>query len=235
MAFRREEVSDLLVAVHRRCCICHRFCGAKIETDHIVPSAEGQDDPDDIDNAIAVCFECHAEIHSYNDQHPRGRKFMPEELRAHRVQWLAICKNSPEVLVAPFRTADVGPLQALIDELEFNLVICQDVRNYGALFMDEQFRRALQRGAISVLELNLKNAVLEAYKEMSRANQKLRAEMTQDAGSPDIGRVIDAAILAIKAAHPKVTKAHNLLLRFLSSEGDAPRASQVLGKHGKNS
>jgi hypothetical protein len=31
-----------------------------------------------------VCFECHPEIHSYNDKHPRGRKFLPEELQLHK-------------------------------------------------------------------------------------------------------------------------------------------------------
>ncbi len=48
--------------------ICHRYCGVKIELDHIKPRADGGED--DIDNAIAVCFECHAEIYLYNDRHP---------------------------------------------------------------------------------------------------------------------------------------------------------------------
>lgn len=73
MAFERDEVSDLLARCHRRCCVCHRFCGVKMETDHIIPTEDGGDDS--IENAIPVCFECHAEIHSYNDSHPRGRKF----------------------------------------------------------------------------------------------------------------------------------------------------------------
>lgn len=50
MAFSREEVSSLLVQCHRRCCICHRFCGVKMETDHIVPIDDGGDDK--IENAI---------------------------------------------------------------------------------------------------------------------------------------------------------------------------------------
>src|SRR2546427_7250793 len=109
-------VTDLLVHCHRRCCICHRFCGVKIETDHMDP-----DGGDGIENAIAVCFECHAEIHSYNVQHPRGRKFRPEELKLHKEQWLRICKDNPAALLHPSRAGDVGPLQALIDELEFNM------------------------------------------------------------------------------------------------------------------
>ncbi len=91
--FPKDKVVDLLVACHRRCCICHRYCGVKMETDHILPKAEGG--TSDIDNAIAVCFECHAEIHSYNPKHPRGRKFRTEELRKHKEQWLELCKTRP--------------------------------------------------------------------------------------------------------------------------------------------
>jgi 5-methylcytosine-specific restriction endonuclease McrA len=97
MGFQREEVSKLLAACHRRCCVCHRYCGVKMETDHIVPAGEGG--PDTMDNAIPVCFECHAEIHSYNDKHPRGRKFLADELRAHKEQWLKICETRPDVFV----------------------------------------------------------------------------------------------------------------------------------------
>jgi hypothetical protein len=107
MAFARDEVSQLLARCHRRCCICHRFCGVKIETDHMIP--EGDGGTDDIGNAIPVCFECHAEIHSYNDKHSRGRKFLPEELRAHKEQWLVTCSERPEILVAASRSHDVGP------------------------------------------------------------------------------------------------------------------------------
>jgi len=92
-SFDRKEVSALLVQCHRRCCICHRFCGVKIETDHIVPAADGGGN--DIENAIPVCLECHAEIHCYNGKHPRGRKFTPDELQAHKKQWLTICENVP--------------------------------------------------------------------------------------------------------------------------------------------
>ena len=52
MAFDRNEVAGLLAACHRRCCICHRFCGVKIETDHIRPAVDGGDDS--IANAIPV-------------------------------------------------------------------------------------------------------------------------------------------------------------------------------------
>jgi len=89
MPFKQEEVDDLLVSCHRKCCICHRFCGVKIETDHMLPKSKNG--TDSIENAIPICFECHAEIHLYNNKHPRGRKYHTKELRKHKKQWLEIC------------------------------------------------------------------------------------------------------------------------------------------------
>jgi HNH endonuclease len=77
----------------------------KIETDHIVPAESGGSDH--IENAIPVCFECHAEIHSYNDKHPRGRKFQPQELQLHRDQWLKICSERPELLIGNWGRPDL--------------------------------------------------------------------------------------------------------------------------------
>lgn len=169
--FPRDQVSQLMRACHRRCCICHRFCGVKIETDHIVPRGEGG--PDTIDNAIPVCFECHAEIHSYNDKHPRGRKFLPDELRAHKEQWLEICKSRPDIFINATRNADVGPLQALIDELEFNVVVSAQTSSpdvVGCMLQDEQFRRAIREGVISTLQEHIKQTILQAYHAVGRAN-----------------------------------------------------------------
>jgi hypothetical protein len=73
--FDQNEVEALLAQCHRRCCVCHRFCGVKIEVDHI--TGADADESGDISNAIALCFECHAEVHHYNPSHPKGRKFRP--------------------------------------------------------------------------------------------------------------------------------------------------------------
>ena len=142
MPFPRKDIEALLVECHRRCCICHRFCGVKIETDHILQPPEGG--LDTVENAIPVCFECHAEIHSYNDKHPRGRKFTTDELKRHKQQWLELCKNKPEMFLHAARETDVGPLQALIDELEFNLRVSEHTEPdaLGCLFLEEQFPKS---------------------------------------------------------------------------------------------
>ena len=174
MGFKRSEADRLLIACHRRCCICHRYCGVKMELHHIEPS--GRDGTDAIDNAIPVCFECHAEIQLYNDAHPRGRKFHSDELRGHREQWLEICKDSPGALLMPQRPHDVGPIQALIDELEFNAEIAQrtDDDTVGALFLVAQFQRALHEGIFSLLPDPVRNPISEAYATLMRANMSLQ-------------------------------------------------------------
>jgi hypothetical protein len=202
--FKEADVIELLVKCHRRCCICHRYCGTKIETDHIEPGANGGSN--NIDNAILVCFECHAEIHCYNDRHPRGRKFRPEELRKHKEQWLAICSERPQVLIDALQDGDVGPLQALIDELEFNAVAATQ---FGCLFLDNEFHRAIREGLIATLKDELKVAILDAYAVIGAANRDL-AVLT-----PMFNATLHQRIDAVK---PKVKKAREELLQFLRSE-----------------
>jgi hypothetical protein len=216
--FNRDQVDELLVACHRRCCVCHRYCGVKIETDHIVPTAD--DGSNDIENAIPVCFDCHAEIHSYNDKHPRGRKFRPEELRGHKEQWLDICRTRPEIFTEAVRKADVGPLHALIDELEYNGAVANYARpgQLGALFLNNQFNRAIHEGAIATLKPDLKRLIIEAYVGMNRANELI--EYMNDLAYGDINR--SSAVTNVQAAFEgvnlKINQALSLLLNFLSSE-----------------
>jgi len=93
MAFPHDVVEHLLVACHRRCCICHELAGNKMEIHHIVPVANGGDDTEE--NGIPLCLNCHAEVGGYNPQHPKGRRFTPSELRRHKEQWFAICTKPP--------------------------------------------------------------------------------------------------------------------------------------------
>lgn len=216
--FKQEDADKLVVACHRRCCICHRFCGVKMEIDHIIQSPD--DGLSDITNGIAVCFECHAEIHSYNDHHPRGRKFHPEELRLHKEQWLTICQSQPEIFnLAPI-TLGVGPLQSLIDELEFNIAVAQHVSPelQGCLFMDNQFRKAIQDGAIAILKDDLKHSLIEAYRVTGRANQHINGIMHHAVNTEGWPEAVQRATKSIQDSSDPLSRAHGALLEFLRSE-----------------
>lgn len=176
MGFNKKEVNKLLASCHRRCCICHKFCGVKMETDHIEQKFISQNDS--IENAIPVCFECHAEIHLYNDKHPRGRKFSSEELHEHKRQWLEICEKNPEMFIQPLQRSDVGPLQSLADELKFNVAIKQYQDSnvgYFCPFEVKQFDRSLNDGYISILNDSLADSLTNTYIQIKLANTALNA------------------------------------------------------------
>ncbi|HCH5588340.1 TPA: HNH endonuclease [Vibrio parahaemolyticus] len=85
MSFSETTKEKVLVASKRYCCLCEEFCGIKIEIHHIVQKCEQGDDS--IDNAIALCFNCHADMKSYDHKHPKGTKYRPSELKRRRDDW----------------------------------------------------------------------------------------------------------------------------------------------------
>lgn len=213
-SFNRDEVAVLLVQCHRRCCICHRYCGTKIETDHIVPASESQDHS--IANAIPVCFDCHAEVHAYNPKHPRGRRFTPEELRMHKKQWLKLCKTRPEILVEGSRNIDIGPIQGLLDELDHNLVI--SAGQFGFMFRDEQLTRVIREGVLSTLDDSLRQDISSAYGAISRANEGVRQFNNQLTVDISKGIVTTISQDAVQKAIPLIQAARDRLLEFVRSE-----------------
>jgi HNH endonuclease len=212
--FDRIEVADLLIRCHRRCCVCHRFCGSKIEIDHIVQRADGGGN--EIDNAIAVCFDCHAEIHHYNNKHPKGRKFSPEEIKGHKKQWLEICENKPEIFVQPLN-ADVGCLGALIDELEFNFHSSNNLDgSFYATLRDEQFRKAISAGIISILAEDVRLSLLSAYDQIGKANNAIA--QCSNVGIRGGGMIIMETKGQIEKSTPFILEAKDKLQSFLQSE-----------------
>jgi hypothetical protein len=168
MGFKREDVASLLAQCHRRCCICHRFCGVKMETDHMDPKYEKGSD--EIENAIPLCFECHAEVHLYNDKHGKGRKYTSEELRKHKEQWLEICLKYPQALVQPMNFADGGPFYGLVTELEFNIL-------QSGLFMPyqiDEFLRSIKDGTLVLLREDLKGEIMATYALIKSTNQSIK-------------------------------------------------------------
>jgi len=87
LSFPSAVADKALVACGRCCCLCHKFCGGKIELNHIIQEAD--DGPQTLDNCIPVCFDCHADVGHYNKSHPRGKKYTAAELRGHRDAWYA--------------------------------------------------------------------------------------------------------------------------------------------------
>jgi len=170
-----QSVADgLLARCHRHCCICHRFCCSRMEIHHI----DRNRDNDDPCNLIPLCFDCHAEAGHYYVQHPKGRKFGQRELGAHRDQWFAICERQPGALLSGAVSADAGPLQGLVAELEFNAVIARmpgPESGYPCPIGTRQFERVISEGSMLILPEKLWRDLAELYAKLSQYNVQVRA------------------------------------------------------------
>ena len=80
-SFDNDDVYKILLWCDRHCCLCGKKCDTNIEVAHI-----GDRNDNSIDNAIPVCFDCHAKMGHYNKNHPRGRKFSHQEIKSRRDQ-----------------------------------------------------------------------------------------------------------------------------------------------------
>ncbi len=102
--FRKKDKIQRLLWCDRHCCLCDKACGIDIEIAHIE-----NNDNNDIDNGIPVCYDCHAKISMYNILHPRGTKYKVEEIKARREQ---IYDKYTRQFVAPIRyiiSQDINP------------------------------------------------------------------------------------------------------------------------------
>lgn len=94
MPFSSEVKTQAMIACGRKCCICHKFCGNKMEVHHIKAQSDGGSDR--LDNAIPLCFDCHAEVRQYDSRHPKGIKFTEKELISHRDSWYRVVADGGE-------------------------------------------------------------------------------------------------------------------------------------------
>ncbi len=92
MGWSREVKETVLVKCGRHCCICHKFCGLKMELHHIKLKSEGG--MEDEDNCIPLCFDCHADQSSYDKKHPKGTKYSEKELKMHRDKWYGLAEQN---------------------------------------------------------------------------------------------------------------------------------------------
>jgi 5-methylcytosine-specific restriction endonuclease McrA len=100
MAFSKEIKEAILVKAARHCSICRKFVGLKVEIHHIIPLEKGG--KDSVENAIALCFDCHCDAGHYNPKHPKGTKYSPTELKRHKKTWEKfVQKNSISMAAYP--------------------------------------------------------------------------------------------------------------------------------------
>ena len=180
MAFPEADVARLLADCKRHCCVCLRWCGSRIHLPHIIPKSQGG--PDEIENAIPVCLDCHAEIESRSNM---GRHFSQIELTEHKRRWLEICRERPDVLIqANRRSAETGPLEAVLAELEYNQILLTG-DNYHedyATPQASQFDRAIAANAVASLEPAVREQLFRTYKSIGETADMIRSRLAQSPG-----------------------------------------------------
>ena len=107
-------------------------------------------------------------------------------------------------------------LSALIDELEFNLVVARTTKtidSMGTPFREDEFHKALGDGVLSTLPTDLKQLVTNAYLATTRAN---RLEAAALANANDGWRSeTNRAWQAVSDSRNPLESAHAALSRFL--------------------
>ena len=118
--------------------------------------------------------------------------------------------------------SDVGPLNALVDELEFNAMVAQvkDTNLIGCNFQNSQFKKAVQLGSISILKDELKIAINQAYVFIGSVNQYIAAASNQIFRSNAWAQEINQAQKLIIDAEPHIHQAIEELLKYLGTEQD---------------
>jgi hypothetical protein len=92
LSFSNKIKEDISALAARHCCVCHKHKGNNLEVHHIKPKAQGGKDT--LENAILLCFDCHADAGHYFAGHPKGLNLSPKTLKRHKDSWLEIVKSN---------------------------------------------------------------------------------------------------------------------------------------------
>lgn len=163
MPFSNEIKIEAMVACGRFCPICRKPCGNNMELHHIKPEAEGGDNS--YDNAIPLCFDCHAEVGQYNSKHPKGIKFTEKELRQHRDNWYGKISESPAVISkSQYIEIDKKTYYTLNKFLPYNVISYLYIHGMGIPYKDnifdeiEQFTEVVENPHYEYIDSDLEKA-----------------------------------------------------------------------------
>lgn len=119
MPFSDDTKARMFIKSARLCCLCFKQCGTNIEAAHIIDEHAGG--PNDEDNGIPVCLDCHQEMGAYNDKHPKGNKLRPKELKGRRNHVYRLVETGvihARLVAIQARAKSKGGVPALPDEVK---------------------------------------------------------------------------------------------------------------------
>ncbi len=80
-----------------------------MEVHHIKAQADGGDNS--FENAIPLCFDCHAIVRQYDPRHPKGIKFSEKELIQHRDAWYKHIQKGNQETEKQNKSNEVKPIR----------------------------------------------------------------------------------------------------------------------------
>ena len=121
---------------------------------------------------------------------------------------------------------EVGPIQAMIDEIEFNRAAARAGAEHrsGCPLRDEQFARAIRSGSLSLLLPELKTTIIDAYVAAGHANAMGQAAAAKRGGgmsSSVSGSGSTDPAEAFRKCEVLLAKAQEELLKFLGHPDEA--------------
>jgi hypothetical protein len=133
MGFPTAVKEEALVRSRRHCCLCHKFAGLYTNVHHIEQEADGG--PNDLDNAVVLCLECHGQVGHYNARHPIGDKYRPSEVKRHRNLWWEWCKDNPFAPIATDPTSGSRQPLKIVRTFPASIVF-NEAENLPQIFFD---------------------------------------------------------------------------------------------------
>lgn len=180
MGFPQTVAEKALVNCGRCCCICHKFCGTKIELHHIKQKADGGEDT--FENCIPLCLDCHAEVKAYNPRHPKGKSYSESELIQHRDVWYnKVNNNSPFISIEKQTEIDKDLFLSLVKLLGKNSFMdfvqkhnfAGSSFNYSILEPMDEFCYKWNKPEYEFLDLDLESCRVNLYRWISQFSHEI--------------------------------------------------------------
>ncbi|MBU2523824.1 HNH endonuclease [Patescibacteria group bacterium] len=175
-----KKVKEELFFKNGRCCaICKKLCGTNIEAHHIEMKKNGGKNT--IENAISLCFDCHAEAGFSNKDHPKGNMYGEGELKKHKLYWENFCMKNPGKISCANLERKENVIDNFLVEIELNKRMINSClqrekdrpaskSNLMGKCVDRCFDKLLAAGLLNILPEIIRINILDTYNLFRRIN-----------------------------------------------------------------
>lgn len=180
MSFPQNVSDKALTACGRCCCICHKFCGTKIELHHIKQVAYGGEDT--FENCIPLCFDCHADMGKADPKHNKGKKYTEEELKLHRDNWYCQVANGATGIHDQSKTDSIDEMICNSDKALFDEICKSFSSKIQFALSNHEFYYPYERNMFNPLDYLLYRSNDPAYFFLNQELEEMRIQLFKHIG-----------------------------------------------------